>query len=201
MLETGDILLFRGDQMVSRCIEYFTHSRFSHVGMVLRDPVYINPKLKGLYLWESGAEPFCEAEENEYLYGVQIVPLEQALEQYRRGNVYYRKLNLDGELDIERLKDIHEEIHHHRYDLNILDWIKADEYQKEGKIEDKSKLNRKIETPETVWCSALMGYIFVSMGWIEKDILFRYLSPEEWTSKYDNKMKYINCNLDCEKRL
>jgi len=196
-LDTGDVLLFSGDQTVSRCIEYFTGSKFSHVGMVLRDPTYIHPNLKGLYLWESGAEPLTDAEDGEYVYGVQIVSLEKALQEYKRGRVYYRKLSISGELDVERLKETHAKIHHHSYNLCPFDWIKADEYLNEGKVEDKI-VDR--ETPKCVWCSALLGFIYVRMGWLNNDILFKYLAPEEWTSKYDAKMKY-NCVLDVEKVL
>tara|TARA_Y100000817_G_scaffold37886_1_gene26087 strand:- start:34 stop:342 length:309 start_codon:yes stop_codon:yes gene_type:complete len=56
-LKTGDILLFsyQGNSIFSSFIKYFTGSQITHVGMVLKDPVFIQPSLKGYYVWESGS--------------------------------------------------------------------------------------------------------------------------------------------------
>ncbi len=67
-LRTGDILLFdyEGDnsffQLFSYIIGKTTHSKYTHVGVILKDPTFIHPSLKGLYVWESGYEgtPDCE---------------------------------------------------------------------------------------------------------------------------------------------
>lgn len=199
ILETGDLILFEGKAPVSKCIEFFTKSKFSHIGMVLKDPTFINPELKGYYLWESGGESFPEVESHKIFYGVQIVPLEKVLESCKKEKLYYMKLILSKTLDINKLKEIHHEIHHHKYDLNIIDWITAGIYQEEKII--KSKKRQKIETPKEVWCSALIGYIFIKMGWFSDNVLFRYLSPEDWRYKYDKKMCYKNCYLEPEKNL
>ena len=50
-LKTGDILLFSGHtkgamQYFSDMIKYGTHSNYSHVAMVLKDPTYFNLSLK-----------------------------------------------------------------------------------------------------------------------------------------------------------
>jgi hypothetical protein len=165
--------------------------------MVLKDPVYINSKLTGYYLWESGRESFPDAEEKEIFYGVQITPLEEVLKEYGSGNIYYRKLFLVEDLDKDKLKETHEKIHHHKYDLNIIDWLRAGIYQLEDKVSDDEKLikNNKIKTPKEVWCSALIGYIFVSMDWMSKDILWRFLSPEDWSYPNDKKFNLLECFL------
>ena len=45
---TGDILLYNSKYLIGRAIEYFTQSKFSHISIVLKDPTYIDPQLKGL---------------------------------------------------------------------------------------------------------------------------------------------------------
>ena len=45
--QTGDILLYNTQFWYSKLIEYFSDSIYSHIGIILRDPVYINQKLKG----------------------------------------------------------------------------------------------------------------------------------------------------------
>ena len=37
-------------------IEFSTHSNFSHIGMIVKDPTFISPSLKGTFVWESGWE-------------------------------------------------------------------------------------------------------------------------------------------------
>ncbi len=84
-LETGDILLYHGtNYWFSYLIEWFTYSEFSHVSMVLKDPIYLDPKLEGLYILESGAENIPDAVEGKTHFGVQIVDLNEIIEMYRR---------------------------------------------------------------------------------------------------------------------
>ena len=60
-LKTGDILLFDFNEkgligIFNNLIKKFTKSSFSHVAVVLKDPEFIHPSLKGLYIWESSWE-------------------------------------------------------------------------------------------------------------------------------------------------
>ena len=119
-LDTGDLLLFHGTAKVSCCIEFFTSSKYSHIGMVLKDQTYIQPALTGLYVWQSGKEGFPEVEDHKIFDGVQISPLDKVIDDYGIGNVYVRKLILNTPLDTKLLTKIHHEIHHHKYDMNIL---------------------------------------------------------------------------------
>ena len=94
--KTGDILLFSTNCWYSKLIEFFTHSKFSHIAIILKDPIFINPKLKGLYILESGAEKKPSPEDENKKYGVQITKLEDILNSYdtnNLGNLYYRKLD------------------------------------------------------------------------------------------------------------
>ena len=74
-LETGDLLLFSGNYFLSKIIEYFTDCNYSHVGIVLKDPKYLDPKLIGFYLLQSGEEYFKDSEDNKFKIGVQISDL------------------------------------------------------------------------------------------------------------------------------
>ena len=54
-LKTGDLLLFSAHlsfnplNIFSLLIEFFTKRPYSHIGMILRDPTWIKPDLKGLF--------------------------------------------------------------------------------------------------------------------------------------------------------
>lgn len=98
---TGDILLFGSKKSkLSELIEWWCDSKWSHVGIILKDPKFINYKLKGYYLLESGYEDFADAEDHIKKYGVQIVPLEKVFQEYN-GYIYWRQLKLD----IDKLKE------------------------------------------------------------------------------------------------
>ena len=45
-LETGDMILFNGNYMLSKVIEYFTNSIYSHIGVIIKDPCFENLFLK-----------------------------------------------------------------------------------------------------------------------------------------------------------
>lgn len=204
-LETGDIILFHGTSKVSCCIEFWTCSKYSHIGMILKDPIYIDSKLTGLYLWQSGREGFPEAEDNMNIYGVQISSLKKVLKECSLKNVYVRKLfsklplNRDP-LMINKLKLIHQEIHHHDYDLNPLDWLLAGEYQLDTWInlpenEKKYLLHQQPKgIPSSVWCSALIGFIYYNLGLI-KNPNWKLLSPQDWSYKNNKLLMFNNCSL------
>lgn len=113
---TGDIILFQGEySLLSYFIEFFTESKWSHIGIVLKDPTYIDPKLKGLYLWNCGYEDIRESENNENILGVQIIPLMEIIEIYT-GHVYHRRFTKN--IDINAIKNIHKKLHHDPYNIH-----------------------------------------------------------------------------------
>lgn len=84
-LDTGDVILFHSPDMISTAIDVVTHSHFSHVGMVVKDP-----KLTGLplSLWQS-FEPDG---------GVVVDPLPDFLRKYHhddRGSFAIRHLQIE----------------------------------------------------------------------------------------------------------
>ena len=55
-LETGDLILFSNQSsgffgIFTSMIKWGKHSNYSHTGIILRDPVFINPSLKGLSMF------------------------------------------------------------------------------------------------------------------------------------------------------
>ena len=53
-LNTGDIILCHGDShddIIDKTIETFTHSPFVHAAMIIVDPWWTTPPLKGVYVF------------------------------------------------------------------------------------------------------------------------------------------------------
>ena len=174
-LNTGDLILFsNSDTLFSKIIQYFTKSSYSHIGMVVRDPNFTSKKLEGLFLWESGLETFCDAEDNQIKLGVQISDLSKVIEDSNKNQtkLYVRKLI--NPPNFEKLKDIHDVVHNKPYDLVPKDWIEA--------------LERKDDTPQKTdrfWCSALVGYIYTQLGLLSENTDWSILRPSDFSSSYD----------------
>ena len=191
--QTGDILLYNSNYWYSRLIEWGSGSKFSHISIILRDPTFINEKLTGLYILESSYEDIPDSNTGEKVWGVQIIPLDHVLEEYKKsyvGNLYYRRLETEkGEDFYTKLKDCIKPTEGDKYDLNPLDWFKA-EFQ--INIGNTRKEN-------TFWCSALVGYVYCHMGFIDKDISWSILPPRKFSHYENDRLTYSNCSLHPER--
>ena len=139
-LETGDILLFHGVgsyfnplSYISPLIEYFTHSNWSHVAIVLRNPYLDGKMYSGLYVLESSLEDIKDVTDDQTKFGVTVIPLEECIKKYQ-GNIYYRKLNTPIKKITSKINKIYSDIKNKPYDLNVVDWVKAYYKIYEGKL-------------------------------------------------------------------
>jgi len=181
-LNTGDILLFSGnDSLISSLIKRFTNSEVTHVGMILKDPDFIHPSLKGYYVWESGKEDEPDPQDNKTKFGVQITPFEEIYQSYQEdsGNIYVRKVNQPNNIfTIDKLEGIHKVIYDKPYDIVPKDWIEG-YLQKDP---DPQKTNR-------FWCSALLGYIYTQCDCLNKDTDWSILRPCDFSDTTKLKFK------------
>lgn len=179
--DTGDILLFSTKKWYSRIIEFFTWSKFSHIAITLKDPIYIKPELQGLYILESGLED-C----------LQITNLEDIIDMYRRldyGHLYYRKLQCLRDATFEnKIKEIHDDA----YNINLIDWIQA---EFEMNISNERRTN-------TFWCSALVAFVYTKLGFLDDNVHWTVVSPNRF-SFYEDKFffDFTNCVLHPEKKI
>ena len=87
---TGDLVLFSGKGLVSAMIRLFTRSRWSHVGLVIRDGVSGTPLLLEATITEESADTVL----GRPVRGVQVVRLADKLVAYD-GTVVLRRLEID----------------------------------------------------------------------------------------------------------
>ena len=194
LLNDGDIILFHQNKSCfGKCIQLCTSSKFSHIGMVLKNPTYIDPDLNGgLYLIESGLEPYKDEEDKQYKLGVQIQKLLPILKEYGRKNIYCRRLSKLGEFPKNKMKEIHKTIYNKPYDLNLIDWV-------EGLIDVKAPIFNK-KTTDRFWCSALIAYIYLNIGYLRYDTSWTLINPEDWNDK-SKTLNFTNCNLGKVERI
>jgi len=177
-LETGDLVLFRGSSWLSYLLEYVGQSKYSHVGIIIKNPSFMNECLEdGIYLLDASYSYHPEVENNETRYGVQLHKLKDIIPLYDKHSIYIRKVNTDRNKAFEQqMKSIHDEVHAKPYDLNIMDWIVA-------------KLNMIHPFPlfsiwkqtKRFWCSSLVAYIYYKLGWIT-EVNWSLVAPKEFSS-------------------
>ena len=185
-LNTGDILLFDyegGGSMgiFSWLIKKATKSNITHVGMVLKDPVFINPSLKGYYVWESGWEGTPDPQDGKVKFGVQITPFEEIFQNYKKknGKIYVRRVTCPINLfTTEKLLQIHEIVYDKIYDIIPTDWIEA-AFRRDDNPQKTSRF----------WCSALVGYIYTQCGCLHPGTDWSMIRPSDFVENY---LQYIN---------
>ena len=194
--KTGDLLLFdykryRGLGIISYFIKKFTHSNYSHVGMILKDPDFIDPPLQGYYLWHSDWDQIPDPQDNRIKFGVQIVPLDDIFELYKeaKSSIFLRRIHCnDGSFTNEKLRDIHKVVYNKPYDTRFKDWFWA--LWREDKEPQKT---------DRFWCSALVGYIYTMCGILESDTDWSILRPSDFSIKYNGELVFMNnCYLEDE---
>lgn len=185
-LNTGDIILFSTNKWYSELIEFGDDCVYSHCGIVLRDPTYIHQNLNGLFLLESGSEPFPDSTDNKYHFGVQIVPLIDVINEYvlkGEGSVYYRSLHCHRDETFEkRLVEGYKVAKDKPYNCNPLDWLEA--------LLGIHLFDTKITS--RFWCSALVGYMYVKMGIIQDTVDWSLITPREWSSSNSYQFVFLD---------
>ena len=181
-LKTGDVILFNYKASgcfgcFTKCIKWGTHSNYSHIGMILRDPTYINPNLKGLFVWESSWEGHPDPQDGKLKLGVQITPIEEILHAYQgKGHVFIRQLNCPPNLFLnEKLLQIHNVVYDKPYDIVPKDWIEA-----------FFKTDSHPQKTDRFWCSALVGYIYTQTGILDSETDWSILTPNDFSLDGEN---------------
>lgn len=187
--KTGDLLLFHTRKnWYDFIIEYFSNSKFTHVGIIVRsDDISYNVNVNNnnnnmnnidistnLLFLESGHESLPDIIEHKKIFGVQMVSFDKMLNKYienKSGNVYYRKLDCIRDLSFSNtLSYLIKNVYDKPYDSIPTDWIKS--FFHLNNIGNTERTN-------TFWCSALVSYIYDKLGFIES------------YSTKNNKSKYI----------
>lgn len=178
-LQSGDLLLFRGKSCVSCLIQCFSCSHYSHVGLIIKDPLWLPEK--GLYVLESTRiSRAMDAEEHMLHSGVQLHTLADVLDEANEDGtilfVRYLFITRDDAFQ-QKLLQIHTDVHGKPYDINLYDWICA-EYNLEYRLPtDVSHQER-----QTFWCSALVAYVYCQLGVLSTSVNWSIIAPKAFSS-------------------
>ena len=190
-LKTGDLILFTGCykgmfRLFDSLISYGTHSNYTHVGIILRDPIFIHPTLKGLFVWQSGWNGKPDKNDGKIKLGVQVNSLKDVLEDYKDSKVIIRSIKCNPwNFNDIKLQEINNTVYNKPYDIIPTDWFEA-----------LVKKNPKPQKTDRFWCSALVGYIYTKCGILNYDTDWSILKPVDFSLDGEN-LKFIgNCLLE-----
>ena len=185
-LKTGDIILFSSDEgcssswigCLSQLIKCWTCSEYTHVGIILVNPIWLDSKLQGVYVWESGIQVFPDADNNnKNTFGVRLSKIEDCIEHYI-GNIKYRSIS--KELDIKQLsilKCLYDENEGKPYDTKILHWFRVAFDLHIGDVYNTREF----------FCSAWVLYILCQLNIVDKNTRpWKLCQPKHLSSKYLN---------------
>lgn len=185
-LKTGDLVMFNSNpkglfNILSNMIKIGTHSNYTHIGMILKDPTFINPSLKGIFVWESGWEGEPDPQDDKIKLGVQITPIEEMIKNFEDAQITIRKVECKPDtFNNNILEKIHKVVYEKPYDIMPLDWILA--------------IFRKDINPQKTnrfWCSAFVGYIYTKCGILKENTDWSILRPCDF-SVMGNYLKFNN---------
>ena len=190
-LKTGDLILFKSNSnslfdILSSLIRLGTQSNYTHIGMILKDPDFINPPLKGLYVWESGWEGQHDPQDDKNKLGVQITPLNEMIKNFNKSNITIRKINCSNNtFNNEILKKIHKTVYDKPYDIMPIAWILSI-FRKDLKPQRTTRF----------WCSAFVGYVYTKCGILNPNTDWSILRPSDFSLMCEHLNFNNNYQLD-----
>ena len=184
-LKTGDIMLITNSESgifnyFLNMIKYGTHSDYVHIGMIVKDPDFLDTPLKGLYLWESSYEGTPDPQDGIIKLGVQLTKLSDVFDNYDNAEFYIRRLKDTTIFTTDKLKEIHNIVYDIPYDIDPMDWF----YAFFRKDKHPQKLTR-------MWCSSFIGYIFTFLNIIKKDTDWSIMYPCDFALDGEN-LNYVD---------
>jgi len=178
-LSTGDIILFSGNELRSKTIEYVTNSKWSHVGIVIKNTDFLinTDKKDGIFLLESDGVELEDIDSGGKVFGVQIVDLNDVIKTYD-GILAYRKLKwkATNEYIHDILKVVYNTVYHKSYDWNIIDLLDPIIYKKFW-ILDKILFMDHRRT-NAFFCSALAAYVYTQLGLLPPKTEWSLIYPQ-----------------------
>lgn len=195
-LITGDIILFSGtDSIISDIVEIGTSSKWSHIGIVIKDPNFCvetdNPK--GLFLLNSNGKCEVDIESGKKRLGVQLVDLKKMIDDYD-GIVVVRQLisefSRNDEENVRRnnlFREPYQTVFEKTYDYMPLDLIVAFLHKHGYTFADTLIDDRHTDR---VFCSALVAYMFTVSGIMDKNTEWSLYTPDYFGQQLENKFMF-----------
>jgi hypothetical protein len=146
-LNTGDIILFSCNTIISKCIKSFSQSIFTHCGIVIK--LY-----NKLFLLECDIDDEYDYITSSYKKGVRLVSLKKKINDFANDIFAFRKLT-GNKINKNKLINIIKKTYYYKFEFNILCLL----------------LNyygiNFLKKDNTMMCSEYISYIYYKTGIIK----------------------------------
>ncbi|MBC8870942.1 MAG: hypothetical protein H8E44_16075 [Planctomycetes bacterium] len=180
-LDTGDIVLFSGKGGISAGIKWFTISKWSHVGMVVRLPDW-----NMVLLWESTTlSNIADVMDGKAKQGVQLVALSERLRTYG-GEAAIRRLSVKRTAAMNNaLMRLRQEVKGRPYETSKVELVKAayDGWWGEN-----------TENLSSLFCSELVAEAYQRMGLLSNSksaLPSNEFTPKDFSAAADPALKLL----------
>jgi len=180
-LDTGDIVLFSGKGGISAGIKWFTTSKWSHVGMVVRLPDW-----NMVLLWESTTlSNVADVIDGKAKQGVQLVALSERLRTYG-GEAAIRRLSVKRTATMNNaLMRLRQEVKGRPYEESKVELVKAayDGWWGEN-----------TENLSSLFCSELVAEAYQRMGLLSNSksaLPSNEFTPKDFSAAADPALKLL----------
>lgn len=169
-LHIGDLVLFSGKGNISDGIKFFTASKWSHIGVVVKIEEW-----DSILLWESTTlSNIADAIDGKSKQGVQTVALSDRIDTYD-GDVAIRMLVVNRTPQmIQSMKDFRKEVKNRPYEQNRMELVKAAYDNIFGANE---------EDLSSLFCSELVAELYQRMGLLSDDLPSNEYTPADFSEK------------------
>lgn len=202
-LETGDLLLYQTYELSTETVSYFTPCTYTHVSIILKRPTWLDPELTDdYYILESVIDNTKGDISHSASKDIKVISLHYVYDNYtmnQLGHLYVRKLHAQIPIHKihERVKRAHDTIKNDTYDTSVSNWITALRLM-DTKV-SSFNLFYQYHNRKTMWCSALVAYVYKECGFLSPDIPWTIVNPCDFGAHTDRQnLKFINCTLDNE---
>jgi hypothetical protein len=167
-LNTGDVVLFAGKGFVSGIVKFFSRSKWSHVGIIVK-----SNDLNMVLIWEStGLSKVKDMDSGKLVLGVQTVTLSDRLDEYQ-GEAWVRQY--DGRVTkkmIAALAEFRRESKGKPYEKNYWQLAKS--------LLDFSWLRPNKKDVSSLFCSELVAESLQRMGLVATDLPSNEFTPRDF---------------------
>ncbi|KAK3273858.1 hypothetical protein CYMTET_17930 [Cymbomonas tetramitiformis] len=178
-LQTGDLVLFSGATVSGAVIKLFSNSRFSHVGIVIKDVHEFDPD--EAFVWESSTNKagLTDVVSGEVRHGVELLSLEAKVNSGWYDEVAIRHLMVpeDKRRGIATtLRRIQKEWQGRPYEISRLEMLNA--------IVDIEgvKMFENTKDLSSLFCSELVAEAYMELGLLSTELPSNEYVPEDFAS-------------------
>jgi hypothetical protein len=196
-IETGDLLLFHGTGWISRTLEWVGCSKYSHVGILVKNPSFLHAGLEdGWYVLDSSWGSIPDKEDNTIKFGVQLHRLDEVMSMYDPDSIFVRKIVATRDAEwYKKFKEVHDMVFNKPYDTHIVDWIMAS-----LQLRYPIPISPLWKNTTRFWCSSLVSFIYLQLGWIS-DVNWTLIAPREYSSTESTGQVLFTCIINDECQL